>query len=131
MDQVTSHTRKQRRQLRFLAREYVSPALNFLLKLDAKSNDKFSHNTSNWDSILQDLNAYETMQADNAVFKLETFIESYMASQTCSNISKIKTEDVVEALLVPKTPFKPKGYASDQMPRNQIYRANRALYSPE
>lgn len=96
MDQVTSYTRKQRQRVALLAREYVSPALNFLLKLDANRMTNSLTTLSNWDSILQDLNAYETMQADNAVFKLETFIESYMASQTCSNISKIKTEDVVE-----------------------------------
>ena len=96
MDQVTSYTRKQRQRVALLAREYVSPALNFLLKLDANRMTNSLTTLSNWDSILQDLNAYETMQADNAVFKLETFIESYMASQTCSNISKIKTEECRE-----------------------------------
>ena len=87
--QIDTYVDQQRQRIEFLAREYVAPALNFLLKTSENRVRPSIRNITKWQSILEDLNSYDTMQADNAIFRLEAFIGDFMGAKDCQSVDEL------------------------------------------
>ncbi len=91
--QVPSYVDFQRERVSFLANQYAAPALDFLLDQETSRAVVAIDELSTWLSIMNDLNAYETMQAKNPILELETFILDYLTKIDCESIEPMQVEN--------------------------------------
>lgn len=83
---LRSYLNFQRERVAFLARSYVSPTFNFLMRQNASKARSALNDLTMWQGIVDDLNAYDAMQPQNPISELEFFFEETMARGNCNTL---------------------------------------------
>lgn len=87
LNSLKTYLNFQRERVAFLARSYVAPTFDFLMKQNASKAQFALDDLSRWRGIMDDLNAYEAMQPQNSISELEFFFEETMARGNCDALS--------------------------------------------
>lgn len=90
---LQSYLNFQRERVAFLARSYVSPAFDFLMTQNASKARSALNDLKMWQGIVEDLNAYDSMQPKNSISGLESFFEETLAQGNCDSLNKPMTEN--------------------------------------
>ena len=93
--QLPSYVDFQRERVAFLANQYVAPALDFLLDQNASRTGIAYEELGTWLSIIEDLNAYDNMQAKNPILELETFLLNYLTKIECGSIQPLPNNKLI------------------------------------
>ena len=83
---LRSYLNFQRERVAFLARSYVSPTFDFLMKQNASKARSALNDLTMWQGIVDDLNAYDAMRPQNSISELEFFFEETMARGDCNTL---------------------------------------------